>query len=216
MAIKVLQYLMGTKQWGIVLGRENHPFQIKDDHRAEKGQVKFIDVNEALCGYDLPAQAFCDANHATGIDDKKSVSGQLLHVFTGPVFWNSSVQSLTATSSTESEVRAASEMTQNVLFLQKILTHFNMPVEPFPIKIDSKGARDVVTHYAHTPHSRHLEVKHDFMRDHYQLAEVDYILIPGKYNPADLFTKALPKPKFLMFRQLIGMAELPLHLQTAV
>jgi len=113
-------------------------------------------------------------------------------------------------------VRAASEMTQNVLFLQKILTHFNMSTEPFPIKIDSKGARDVVTHYAHTPHSRHLEVKHDFMRDHYQLGEVDYILIPGKYNPADLFTKALPKPKFIMFRQMIGMAELPQQLQTVV
>ena len=216
LAIKVLQYLIGTKQWGIVLGRKNPDLQIKDDHRAVKGQDNSLDVNEIVNGYDLQAQAFCDANHATGIDDKKSVSGQLMHVFTGPVFWNSSMQSLAAGSSTESEVRAAYEMTQNVLFLQKILTHFNLPTEPFPVKIDSQGARDVVTHYAHTKHSRHLEVKHDVMRDYYQLGKVDYILIQGKYNPADLFTKALPKPKFIMFRKMIGMAELPVYLQTAV
>ena len=36
-----------------------------------------------------------------------------------------------------------------------------------------------------------MEIHHDFMRERYQGSEVNYILIPGAYNPADIFTKPL-------------------------
>ena len=75
--------------------------------------------------------------------------------------------------------------------------------------MDSKGAYDTVTNHAYTKHSKHLEIHHDFMRERYQRAEVDYILVPGAYNPADVFTKPLGRIKFELFRDVLGMAELP-------
>jgi hypothetical protein len=53
---------------GIVLGRQN------------------VALPEPFCSklevYNVDAHAFTDANWATGIDDKKSTSGLLLHVYT--------------------------------------------------------------------------------------------------------------------------------------
>ena len=196
-----------------MLGRTHPQLYIHDDHQPKHGVQQYLNVEQVVHGYTVDAQAFCDANYVVGIDDRRSVSGQLLHVFTGPVCWSSSTQPLIAGSSTESEVRAAYEMTKTVLYAAKILQNFNMTIRPFPIKVDSKGARDTVTHYAHTKHTKHLEVSHDVMREHFRLGDVNYILIPGKYNPADIFTKALASTKFTMFRKMIGMAKLPVHLQ---
>ena len=72
-AIDLLKYLDGTKYMGIVLGRQHvdlpEPFLSK------------------LENYHADAQAFADANWATGVDNKKSTSGLLLHVYTGPILW---------------------------------------------------------------------------------------------------------------------------------
>ena len=118
-------------------------------------------------------------------------------------------QQVTATASTESESRALSAMTKEVLYIQKLLPLFGMHILPFRINCDSKGAHDSVTNYAYTKHSKHLEVHHDFMRETYQRAEVDYHLIPGEVNPADIFTKPLGGVKFTGMRAAIGVAELP-------
>jgi hypothetical protein len=42
--------------------------------------------------------AFSDANHGTGIDDKKSTTGYVLQVYGGPVSWGSKVQNVTCCS----------------------------------------------------------------------------------------------------------------------
>jgi hypothetical protein len=193
-AMDLLKHLDGTKYYGIVLGRTN------------------VSLPEPFCSklenYHADAQAFADANWATGIDDKRSTSGLLLHVYTGPVYWAAQGQPVTATASGESESRALSSMTKEVLYVQKLLPLFGISIMPFRINCDSKGALDSVTNYAYTKHSKHLEVHHDFMREKFQRAEIDFTLIPGEVNPADIFTKPL-NAKFPGMRAAIGVAELP-------
>jgi hypothetical protein len=69
----VLRHLDGTKYYGIVLGRQNVAL-----HEPFYSQLE---------GYNVDAKAITDATRATGIGDKKSTSGLLLHVHTRPVFW---------------------------------------------------------------------------------------------------------------------------------
>ncbi len=80
LAIDLLRYLKGTKHWGIALGRKHPQMFIHDDESPERGVKKHLDLDKAVHGYNVDAQAFCDANHVVGIDDKNSISGQLLHV----------------------------------------------------------------------------------------------------------------------------------------
>jgi hypothetical protein len=149
--------------------------------------------------------AYADANHGTGIDDKRSVTGLVLQVFGGPVSWGSKVQPVTSVSTTESEFRALSEASREALWLAKIVKLFGINDKPFLVRGDSQGAICAIKNYSYTRHTKHIEIHHDFMKDRYALGDLDYEHIPGASNPSDIFTKALGRVKFEQFRSLLGM-----------
>jgi hypothetical protein len=153
--------------------------------------------------------AYSDANHGTGIDDKKSVTGYVLQVFGGPVSWASKTQTVTALSTTESEFRALSAASREALWLAKILKLFKIPTLPFLIKGDNKGSIESIKSYNYTKNNKHVQIRHDFMRDYYMRGELSYEHVEGKYNPADIFTKALGAVKFEAFRAKLGMRPVP-------
>jgi hypothetical protein len=189
-AIDCLRYLKSTSKWGIKLGAGGS-------------------VGHSYCKFrpscDPAAVAYADANHGTGVDDKRSISGMVVQVLGGPVSWASRVQPVTSTSTTESEFRALSEASREVLWLAKVVNLFQIPHRPFLIRGDSQGAINAIKNYSYTKHTKHIEIHHDFMRDRYSLGELDYHHIRGADNPADIFTKALGRVKFEQFRSLLGM-----------
>ncbi len=182
LAIDVVRYLKGTMHWGISLGHGG----------VDKAWLKHV-------------QGFADANHGTGLDDKKSISGMLFHVFGGPVSWASKTQDVTATSSCESEFRALSVTSREALWLAKIVNVFGIPHRPFTIKGDNKGALTAIKNHTYTRYTKHIEIHHDFMKDMFQLGRLDFEHIPGKDNPADILTKALEGVKFQQLRYDMGM-----------
>jgi transposase InsO family protein len=185
-AINVLRYLNNTINWGICLGSGSHI-----------GNVWFKFLPD-VC-------AFSDANHGTGIDDKKSISGHVLHVFGGPVSWGSHVQPTTSVSATESEYRAMSEACRESLWLAKITTLFGIQSTPFLVRGDSETAIKSLKNYSQTKYTKHIEIHHEFMKDRYKAGELNFEHIKGTMNPADIFTKALGKHKFVEFREALGM-----------
>jgi hypothetical protein len=201
-ALELLSYLHHTKYWGIKLGGcDMAP------------QVTFV-----TRGMDLPHKephvvGYADANHGTGIDDKRSISGFVIKVLGGPVSWASRTQPLTAASTTESEFRAMSECSREALWVAKLLHVFDIPCTPFLIRGDSQGALGAIKNYQYTKHTKHIEIVHDFMKDRYQAGQLDFEYVHGNENPADIFTKCLGGPKFEKFRAMLGMAELPSSLR---
>jgi Reverse transcriptase (RNA-dependent DNA polymerase) len=188
-AIDCLRYLNHTRNWGIKLGGGAFVGQVDWRFNAD----------------DPPATAFADANHGTGVDDKKSISGVVVQVLNGPVSWASRVQPVTSTSTTESEFRALSETSREVLWIAKIIKLFGMPSRPFLIQGDSTGAIGAIRNYQYTRHTKHIEIHHDFMKDRYENGDLAFKHIDGKSNPADIFTKALGRRLFENFRQKLGM-----------
>jgi hypothetical protein len=184
--IDILRYLIHTINWGICLGSGSRI-----------GNVWFKHLPE-VC-------AFTDANHGTGIDDKKSVSGHVLHVFGGPVSWGSHVQPTTSLSATESEYRAMSEACRESLWLAKITSLFGIESTPFLVRGDSETAIKSLKNYSQTKYTKHIEIHHEFMKDRYKQGDLDFQHIKGTQNPADIFTKALGKYKFTEFREALGM-----------
>jgi transposase InsO family protein len=186
--IDIVRYLVHTKDWGICLGKGS-----------DMGKVAWKFVPDAV--------AYADANHGTGMDDKRSISGMVLQVYGGPVSWASRVQSVTSASTTESEYRALSEASREALWLAKIIKMFGIQEMPFTIRGDSRGALYAIKNYQYTKHTKHIEIHHDFMRDRYAQGVLDFDYVEGKVNPADVFTKALPRNKFEECRDLLGMRE---------
>ena len=193
-------YLHTTKFWGIKFGAGTCYPQV---YQASKG----------ASGHSYGVEAYADANHGTGIDDKKSVSGFSIMVLGGPVSWASRTQPITAASTTESEYRALSECAREALWISKLLDAFSIPCRPFMIKGDSQGAIAALTNHSYTKHTKHIEIVHEFLKDRYQNGSITLEYIRGEDNPADLFTKCLGYKKFERFRRMLGMFELPTHLR---
>jgi hypothetical protein len=156
---------------------------------------------------------YADANHGTGMDDKKSVTGMVIQVLGGPVSWSSHVQPTQSISTVESEIHAMSCASREALWIAKLALKFQIPARPFLIRSDSHGAISAVTKYTYTKHSKHIGIHQDFMRDRFKCNDLDFQHIRGVDNPADVFTKALPGPAFEKHRLAIGMIELPAALR---
>ena len=181
LALKVLQYLHSTAHYGIKLG-----------------------------GSGVPVLAYVDSSHGTGTPDGKPVRGHVLLVHGGPVTWASKTLNLTCTSSTESEYRAMSECAKEALWLTDILRYFNVPARPFPIKGDNKGAIQAVNNYAVTPHTKHIGLHVQFIRERVESGELQFSHVKGSVNPADVLTKPLGRVKFQQFREQLGVVPGPL------
>jgi hypothetical protein len=203
-AINLLSYLYNTRFWGVKFGGYDMSPQVWCNVKPEEVKRK---------GQDPPVVGYADANHGTGIDDKRSVSGFVIKVLGGPVSWASRTQPLTAASTTESEFRALSECSREALWVAKLLKEFDIPCEPFQIRGDSKGAIQAITNHSYTKHSKHIEIVHDFMKDRIQNGQLALDYVKGEENPADIFTKCLSKGPFEDCRNWLGMAELDVKLR---
>jgi len=53
--------------------------------------------------------------------------------------------------------------------------------------------------------SKHFDVQNHFVREKVESGVVDIIYVPTNDNIADVFTKALPKPKHQKFWENLGM-----------
>jgi hypothetical protein len=178
--INCLRYLGATATWGIMLRHSN-----------------------------VPVKAFVDSSHGTGTPDRRPVAGHAVLVYGGVVSHTSHTLKLRCTSSTESELRGMSDCTKDVMTAAKVLDELHVPHVQFPICGDNKGAIDAVHSDGDTDHTRHLEIHLGFMKDYRVDGAVSYHCIKSEDNPADIFTKALPKPAFVRCRERLGMVQLP-------
>ena len=70
---------------------------------------------------------------------------------------------------------------------------------------DNQSALAIARNPMFHAHTKHIEVHYHYVRE--RLSEGDIIMtyVPTQDNPADLFTKALPREKFEAFRKALGL-----------
>jgi hypothetical protein len=108
--LKCYLYLKNTISWGICLGQGSSfaDYLIKcthDDEESRKQKPKKRKTpeggeteleshkdSEPVVITEPEVIAYSDANHGTGVDEKKSISGAILQVYGGPVIWSSKMQ----------------------------------------------------------------------------------------------------------------------------
>lgn len=178
-AKRVLRYLKGSAQLGIVFGRQ-------------KG----------------PLTGFVDADWAGSVDDRRSFTGYTFVWNGGAIAWESKKQRTVALSSTESEYMALGEAAKEAIYLTRFLSEFGIR-NPKSVELfnDNLGAQKLAENPLFHGRTKHIDVRHHFVRELVESGSIELKHISTDEMPADVLTKALPKPKHWKCLSLLGIAE---------
>ena len=152
----------------------------------------------------LQLSTHSDSDWASEKEDRRSTTGYAITLNKeGPVIaWKSKKQHTVALSSCEAEYMALTHTTQELLFLDMLCRDFDINNKhPIMIHGDNQGSLDMVRNSSSNDRSKHIDIKHHFIRDNYSNGIIDVTYIPTGENLADLFTKASTKQKLNLFHQ---------------
>ncbi|CAA9993736.1 unnamed protein product [Nesidiocoris tenuis] len=141
---------------------------------------------------------YCDADWAADIDERRSLTGYIFVKCDAPISWCTKRQPTVALSTTEAEYMSLSAATQEALWLRGISLEL-MPascIGPTRIFVDNEGARKLALNGAYQARTKHIDVRHHFVRERIQKKEIELEYIPSAEMVADSLTKPLDAEKF--------------------
>lgn len=173
---------------------------------ASNNNLGLINVKNTVQDFELVC--FSDADYAGCEDTRKSTSGLVIMLNMTPIMWKSKRQGITTTSTCEAEFVAASIATKEILWTRNILHELGINLDLTHLNIDNMGTITLIENNQIHSKTKHLDVPLHFIRD-INKKQITIKHVNTNDNTADIFTKALPRQKFEMFRnKLISKKEL--------
>ena len=136
--VHLLRYLAGTKGLGVhycgnkpqgVILEAEKPFREHgDDCKPQPQRLSESFRNNVI--------AFADADWATDVDTRRSISGWVTFMNGGPLSWRVKRQTAVATSTAESELYSLGDCAKEVRWLQKLLAELG---HPQPVRRPGRG-----------------------------------------------------------------------------
>ena len=177
---RIFRYLKGTIELGIWYGHSG---------------------NLNLVGY-------TDADFAGSRVDRKSTSGTCQFLGGSLVSWSSRKQHSVALSTAEAEYVAAGSCCAQLLWLNQTLGDYGLNFRKIPILCDNNSAICISKNPVHHSRTKHIDIRHHFIRDHVEKGDVKLEWIETHDQIADIFTKPLPFAPFSDLRLKLGMLSL--------
>jgi hypothetical protein len=149
---------------------------------------------------------YTDADHGGNPDNKKSTSGYVVTMGTGAISWSSRLQGIVTLSTTEAEYVAATSAGQEILWLCNLFTELGYTFSsPSTLHVDNQSAISVAKNPEHHGRMKHLDLRFYWLRDEVEKGRIHIQHLRTDEMPADIFTKALPRPKVLDIVERLGL-----------
>src|ERR1700678_430574 len=149
--------------------------------------------------------AFTDSDWASDKISRRSQTG-FFFIIAGAAFaWQSQAQKTVALSSTEAEYMALSDCSRQAVWIQSLLRKLGIDIPTVPICGDNQGSIFIGSNPVQERCSKHIDICYHYVRQLVEEKVIDLYFIEGAENLADLFTKNLATPKFLKFREWLGL-----------
>ncbi|GJY13365.1 putative ribonuclease H-like domain-containing protein [Tanacetum coccineum] len=140
--------------------------------------------------------AYSDSDYGGATQDRKSTTRGCQFFGRRLISWQCKKQTIVTTSTTEAEYMAVASGCGQVLWIQNQLLDYGYDFMNTKIYIDNNSAICIVKNPIYHSRTKHIEIRHYFIRDCYEkkLLNVDHI--HSDDNVADLLTKAFDVGRF--------------------
>jgi hypothetical protein len=177
-AKRVLRYLRGTVDFGLTLGGVAAP---------------------SLLG-------FSDSSCADCRPDRRSTQAYAFSLGSGAISWRCTRSSSVALSSCEAELYAATMAAQEARWLCYLVAELGHPMPHATLHCDNGSTIHLAKEPKFHGRSKHIEVRHYFIREQLQRGHLVLCKIPSALNLADIFTKPLVKDTHRRFLPYLGLS----------
>lgn len=178
---RLLKYLQKTKSYGLVFKKGN-----------------------------CVLRGFVDADWAACTLDRRSYTGYCFSLSGCVVSYESRKQRTVALSSTEAEYMALTEACKEAIYLKGLLSELGVfdNINNITLYSDSQSSIKLATNPMFHKRTKHIDIKHHFVRECVTSNKVNIEYVPTSDMPADLLTKSLCSNKHYKFVKLMGMSEI--------
>nr|KYP53356.1 Retrovirus-related Pol polyprotein from transposon TNT 1-94 [Cajanus cajan] len=148
---------------------------------------------------------FVDSDYGGDLDRRRSLSGYIFTLCNSAISWKASLQSIAALSTTEAEYVSATEGVKEALWIRGLVKELGLTQDVLTVFCDSQSAIHLTKNSRYHDKTKHIDVKHHFIRDIVTIGEVLLQKVHTSENPADMLTKPLPNAKFQHCLGLVGL-----------
>ncbi|GKC47540.1 retrovirus-related pol polyprotein from transposon TNT 1-94 [Tanacetum coccineum] len=154
----------------------------------------------------------CASDYAGASLDRKSTTGGCQFLGKRLISWQCKKQTIVANSTTEAEYVAAANCYGQVLWIQNQMLDYGFNFMNTNIHIDNESTIYIVKNPMFHSKTKHIEIRHHFIRDSYEKKLIQVIKIHTDHNVADLLTKAFDVSRKAKRTTKISQSSRPIHL----
>ena len=104
---------------------------------------------------------------------------------------------------------SAANCCSQVLWIRNQLEDFSKRYTNIPVFCDNTSAINLSKNSIQHSRSKHIEIKHHFIRDHVNKSEIELIFVDTKNQLADIFTKPLVEDRFNFIKNKLNITQNP-------
>ncbi|GJR42215.1 putative ribonuclease H-like domain-containing protein [Tanacetum coccineum] len=185
-----------------VTPKVSHLHVVKRIFRYLKGQPKLGLWYPKDSPFDLKADT--DSDYAGASLDRKSTAGGCQFLGIRLISWQCKKQTIVANSTTEAEYVAAASCCGQVLWIQNQMLDYGYNFMNTKIFINNESTICIVKNPMFHSKTKHIEIRHHFIRDSNEKKLIQMIKIHTDQNVADLLTKAFDVGRFQYLIARVG------------
>ncbi|GJR29991.1 hypothetical protein Tco_1106223 [Tanacetum coccineum] len=133
-----------------------------------------------LKGIEIEPIVYADSDHADDYVDRKSTSGICTFIGCCLTSWFTKKQTALSISTPKAEYVFTGKACQQAIWMKQALIDYGIRLDDIPIMCNNKGAINLSKNLIQHSRTKHIEIRHDFLRDNVQKGNISIEKVASK------------------------------------